>query len=134
MDAAHALGIMHDLAAIPLRERIGYLIGIAVMIGAAVGAIRRWMQRNPTIRGDALTGTAQVLSMKRAGWLDNDHRPYLRLKLGVQVPGQEPYEVTVQRSVDSVYLSRVQPGATLPVQVDPVNPQIVRLIFDQSIA
>lgn len=72
--------------------------------------------------------------MKRAGWLDNDHRPYLRLKLGVQVPGQEPYEVTVQRSVDSVYLSRVQPGATLPVQVDPVNPQIVRLIFDQSIA
>ncbi|MCV7075141.1 hypothetical protein [Mycobacterium szulgai] len=134
MDAAHALGILHDLAAIPLRERIGYLIGIAVMIGAAVGAIRRWMQRNPTIRGDALTGTAQVLSMKRAGWLDNDHRPYLRLKLGVQVPGQEPYEVTVQRSVDSVYLSRVQPGATLPVQVDPVNPQIVRLIFDQSIA
>jgi hypothetical protein len=133
MDVVNATGILHDLANIPTKEMIGYLFGIAVMMAAAVGAITRWMKRNPKIRGPALTGTARVLSMKRAGLLDNDHRPHVRMKLSVEIPGHEPYDVAVERSVDNIYLPRVQPGATMPVQVDSANPQRVRIDFSQPV-
>jgi hypothetical protein len=133
MDVANAAGILHDLGGIPTKELVFYIAAVAFMVSSGIFAVRRWWrQRSPKIRGAALTGTAQVLSTERAGYRGNeDHRVGLRLKLRVEIPGQHPYDVEVERAVDHIYLPRVQPGSTIPVQVDATNPQIVRIDFSQ---
>ncbi len=35
--------------------------------------------------------------------------------------------------VDHIHVPRIQPAATIPVQIDPANPQKVRIEFDQPI-
>ena len=57
----------------------------------------------------------------------------LRIGLMVEVPGREPYDVTVKPSVQFIHLARVQPGATIPVQVDATNPQKVLIDFNEPI-
>ena len=54
------------------------------------------MFRSPKFRGPALTGTAQVLSLKRIGsMMVNSLVPQVmcRIALRVDVPGRQPYEV-----------------------------------------
>jgi hypothetical protein len=91
---------------------------------------------NPKIRGAALTGTAQVLSVNRA---TSPYQPgdalALRIGLRVEVPGRQPYDVTVKRTVDlsHVVVGHLKTGATFPVQVDATDPQKVRFDFSQPI-
>lgn len=107
-----------------------------VIIGAVVAAVvfSALRFRNPKISGSALTGTAQVLSAQQAvGMREERGDVAVRVELRVQVPGREPYDVTVKRRIQLIYLARVQPGATFPVQVDETNPQAVRIDFNQPI-
>jgi len=100
----------------------------------AVFAIAATRFRNPKIRGPAVIGTAQILSVQQtAGPSEEGRNLALRIGLRVQVPSWQPYDVTVQRTVELIHLARVQPGATIPVQVDATNPQKVRIDFNQPI-
>ena len=90
--------------------------------------------RQPTIKGPALTGTAQILSVEQStGPMREGLNLALRIGLRVEVPGRQPYDVAVKRTVDLNHLARVQTGATIPVQVDATNPQKVRIDFSQPI-
>lgn len=51
----------------------------------------------------------------------------------MEIPGRAPYDVTIRRTVHVIHLPSVQPGATIPVQVDPANPSKVRIDFGQPI-
>jgi hypothetical protein len=51
----------------------------------------------------------------------------------VEIPGHQPYDVEVERDIHHIHVPRVQPGATIPVLVDPANPQRVRIEFSQPI-
>ena len=90
--------------------------------------------RQPTIKGPALTGVAQILSVQQTtGPMREGMNLALRIGLRVQVPGRQPYDVTVKRTVQLNHLARVQPGATIPVSVDPTRPENVRIDFNQPI-
>jgi Protein of unknown function (DUF3592) len=105
---------------------------------AAIIALYVWYRirfRQPTIKGPALTGTAKILSVQQTtGPMREGHNLALRIALRVEVPGRQPYDVKVERTVDLNHMARVQPGATIPVWVDPTNPQKVRIDFTQPIA
>lgn len=112
-----------------------WIIAVGILAAVVVGI---WQTKfmNPKIRGAALTGTAQVLSVNRAT------APYqagdalaLRIGLRVEVPGRQPYDVTVKRTVDlsHVVVGHLKTGATIPVQVDATDPQKVRFDFSQPI-
>ena len=108
------------------------LVIIVPLVAAIVFSAVRF--RNPRIRGSALTGTAQVLSAQQAvGAREERGDIAVRVELTVQLPGRQPYDVTVKRRVQLIYLPRVQPGATFPVQVDETDPQKVQIDFNQPI-
>ena len=48
--------------------------------------------------------------------------PRVLLDLDVEVPGKRPYETQVTTAVPQVYLSKLQPGGSLAVRVDPSDP------------
>jgi hypothetical protein len=114
-----------------------FVIGIVITI-AAFGSVAVISRRfsNPKIRGPALAGTARVLSVENTTGPTGGSQNLVSLRIGltVEVPGRQPYDVTVKRKVELIHLARVQPGATLPVEVDATNPQTVRIDFAQPIS
>jgi hypothetical protein len=110
-------------------------IFIAIMVASlAFVVVLRIKQTNPSIRGSALMGTALVLSAEQAmGPKVEGRSTPIRIGLRVEVPGRQPYDVTVRREVDLVHLGRLQPGANIPVQVDATDPRRVRLDLSRPI-
>ncbi|BDB45086.1 MULTISPECIES: hypothetical protein [Mycobacterium] len=134
MEVAHALGIV---------PRVGHFLNHPYVYGPIILAllafifVRDRKRRNPEIRGTALTGTARVLSVKQVGGGGDEHqyrRLTVRLGLRVEIAGRQPYDVDVERDIDLIHVPRVQVGATIPVQVDPADPQKVRFEFGQPSA
>ena len=105
--------------------------GGSLIVFVAIPLFLGWVShRTSQIRGPALAGTARILSVEQTSQ-SSDTSLVLRIGLMVEVPGQQPYEVTVKPSVQLIHLARVQPGATIPVQVDATNPQKVLIDFNQ---
>ena len=74
-----------------------------------------------------VSATAQVLQMSNAG-AESSGSARLRLQLLVNLPGKAPYMVTDTSTPPQGASSRVSPGATLPVLVDPDDPS--RVVID----
>ena len=51
-----------------------------------------------------------------------NEQPRIKMDMLVQLPGQTPYAAEHSEFVPLILLSRVQPGATLPVKVNPAQP------------
>jgi hypothetical protein len=82
-------------------------------------------QRN-RFEGPALTGTARVESLKGTS-IETGSSHLCDFRLLVDVPGHSPYDVSLSWPVHPVNIPRVQPGATVPVEVDSANLQKVRI-------
>jgi hypothetical protein len=114
----------------------GPLLGVLLFASSiAVPVVVIWYSRksrNPTIRGPALTGTAQVLSVQTTGTMINQSY-VLRIALRVQVQDRQPYDVTVSRRIHPIQMAAIQPGRIIPVQVDATNPNVVEFDFNRSV-
>lgn len=89
------------------------------------------------IKGPARTGKAQVLSVE-SHWSYSD-RSFLpqgnisKIALRVEVPGREPYDVTVTQRIPLTATAAIQPGSVVPVLIDSTNPRNVRIDLSQPI-
>jgi hypothetical protein len=66
-------------------------------------------------------GCATVSDVRQTGTFINDN-PECELDLHVSVDGGEPYRVTHRQVLAIVALPGFQPGASVPVRVDPDDP------------
>jgi len=66
-------------------------------------------------------GTATVSGVRQTGTFVNNN-PECELDLQVTVDGSAPYEVTHRQILAMVALPGFQPGASVPVRVDPNDP------------
>ena len=115
-----------------------FLIAVFVVGVIAYGL---WMtfigSRETKIRGQALTGTAQVLSVKTRGavgdYSQGSQRAVGRIRLRVQLAGREPYEATARQNFRPWAFAALQTGRTVAVQVDSANPQKVRIDLSQPV-
>jgi hypothetical protein len=109
------------------------VISIVIMFAIfGTVAVLAWRNRDPKISGPALTGLAQILSVRQPTGPKQEGRNLpVQIELRVQIPGRQPYDVKVKRRVDAVHTARLHTGATIPVQVDETNPQKVVLDFNQ---
>ena len=64
------------------------------------------------------SGEATIVSLSEGGPYVND-RPALTLELDVHLPGRDPYRAQARQTVGRLIIGRLQPGATIPVRVDP---------------
>lgn len=89
-------------------------------------------QTTQAVAADGLLGTASVLSATQTGALVN-FNPAVQLELLVTVPDHAPYPVTLQTVVPQLHLARIQPGATIAVNVARTDRQQVLIDWDRPL-
>jgi hypothetical protein len=108
----------------------------------AFGAVLVWRgMRVDQIYKTGLQGEATVLASDQAAFglgsgSEHDHSvtPIMKLVLRVTVPGHAPYEAKANEIAPGVRALQMQPGATLPVRVDPKKLSRVVVDWDRSTA
>jgi hypothetical protein len=98
-------------------------IGILITTGITVLAIvliRRSVGPNKKVLQQGVDGEATILEISQTGMMVND-QPQAALKLEVRVPGWEPYQAVTKMVIPIVNVPQFQPGAVMPVKVDPNN-------------
>lgn len=73
------------------------------------------------VQETGLSGEATITSLSEGGPYVND-RPTITMDLEVELPGQERYSAQARQVVGRLVIGRLQPGATIPVRVDPEDP------------
>ncbi|HTI73565.1 MAG TPA: hypothetical protein VL634_01120 [Mycobacterium sp.] len=98
------------------------LVGVPILGPMLVRRMRK-------IRGPVVAGTAEVLSLRQFGSVavNGPERMICRLRLGVNVPGREPYSVAIWRNIAPWDLGGFQKGSTIAVEVSETNPRKVQL-------
>jgi hypothetical protein len=66
-------------------------------------------------------GTATITALRETGTFVNEN-PEVEMDLQVSVDGMTPYAATHRQVIALVASPKFQPGATVPVRVDPAQP------------
>jgi Protein of unknown function (DUF3592) len=121
---------------------VAVLFSLVVTVLATVGPfvlifylIKKSNEKKEADRKLMATGDparATVLALEETGMLINN-QPLVNLKLQIVRHGQPPYEHTHQMVLSMLNLPQVQPGATIPVRVDPENPKRIALELGKSV-
>jgi hypothetical protein len=111
---------------------------IYVIVSARSRQRRPKIKKRPDFQGPALTGTAQVLAwIPHVGPRSTNYLTWhvYELPLRVEVPGRQPYEVSVTQRVPSWVMTAAcrHPDMFVPVLVDSINPMNVWIDFDHPI-
>jgi hypothetical protein len=105
------------------------ILGAVGVILLGVGLL--WMRsaaKKDRISTSGVAGTGQIVGLTQTGMLVNN-QPQIELDLLVTIPGRSPYRAKVKEIVPLVMLNRLQ--GTLPVRVDPAEPEMVVVQWDQ---
>jgi len=81
---------------------------------------------NKPVRENGVPASAEVLEIWDTGVRLNDN-PVVGFRLLVTLEDGESYEAETKNVVSVVHIPQVQPGAVLPVKIDPKKPQLVAL-------
>jgi hypothetical protein len=108
------------------RAHLGLAVAITLATGCALA--------------DRLSGMAQVYDLQERGdpaeatilevWdtrMTVNDDPVVGFRLEVHPEGGEPFEATTKSPVSVVYMPQLQPGAVVPVLVDPLDRRRVAL-------
>jgi hypothetical protein len=77
--------------------------------------------RSAYLLANGQPGTATISAIRDTGTTINDN-PVVDLDLQVTVGGSAPYVVTHRQMISRLAIPSFQPGATVPVHVDPADP------------
>jgi hypothetical protein len=75
-----------------------------------------------------LSGQATIVSLREGGPYVNQ-QPTITMELDVELAGREPYRAEARQAVGRLVIGRLQPGAKLPVRVDPNDP--AKVVVDE---
>jgi hypothetical protein len=79
-------------------------------------------QKAQYLMASGTVGQATITAIRQTGTMVN-YNPECALDLQVTVNGSAPYPVSHRQVIAQVALPSFQPGATVPVRVDPTDPQ-----------
>lgn len=91
--------------------------GLAAANHAAADA-----QRAQHLALHGIAGQATITGLRDTGTTINEH-PLVELQLEVSLDGRPAYPVTHTQLISRLAVAGFQPGATVPVRVDPADPQ-----------
>jgi Protein of unknown function (DUF3592) len=95
--------------------------------GRALHPARHELEERDRLRRVGLAGTARVLRATEAGTSPAGD-PVLEVDLAVEVDGRPPYEIHKRTAVPRRRLDRLHAGRSVPVRVDPQDPE--RLVVE----
>ena len=74
------------------------------------------------LQANGRTGMATITALRQTGTFVNEN-PEVEMDLQVSVEGMAPYAVTHRQVLALIAVPQFQPGASVPVKVDPMDPQ-----------
>lgn len=89
-----------------------------------LSALGRQQADAQRLMATGLIAQATVQAVRDTGMTINQN-PQVEFDLLVAVDNREPYEVTHRQVVSRLVLANFQPGASIPVRVDPADPSRV---------
>ena len=128
---AGVLWLMSDkgLDGLGLGITAATLLFMGVIFFFAFGSL--FQAAGPKIK-NGIPGTAQVTSVQDTGTTINDTVALFRIQAMVSIPGVTPYPTELVLPIGRTQWGVVQPGAVLPVLVDPADHSKVAYDSDRS--
>jgi hypothetical protein len=77
-------------------------------------------------------GRATVISAKPTGETDTEGRPVYDLMLQIEVPGQQPMQGPARTGLPADRVDQLEPGDTVPLRVDPANPMVMTVDWENA--
>jgi hypothetical protein len=130
------LGAIGMLWAVSAESYLAMGLGSAaaafIFVGVVMFLAARYVGRlDPTATLEhGIAGTAQVRGVRDTGVIVNNRNLVVEVDLVVQLPDRAPYETTTKVPLGRTQWGAIQPGMTLPVKVDPHDPE--RVVVDPS--
>jgi hypothetical protein len=78
-------------------------------------------QKAQHLNANGRAGMATITAVRQTGTFVNEN-PEIEMDLQVSVEGMAPYPATLRQVVAMVAVPQFQPGAAVPVKVDPMDP------------
>jgi hypothetical protein len=85
-----------------------------------LSALTRQQAEAQRLMATGLIGQATVEALRETGLTVNEN-PQLEFDLRVTVDGGAPYPVTHRQVVSRLVIANFQPGASIPVRIDPAD-------------
>lgn len=90
----------------------------AAQASEMIGDLKAGQAKAERLATEGLVGQATIQALRDTG-VQVNNMPQLEFDLQVELEGREPYLVTHRQVVGHAALGQMQPGATVPVRVDP---------------
>jgi hypothetical protein len=108
-----------------LRDTPGNISRASSAVDDAM-ALQADIQKQQALLTSGTQGKATIKNFSDTGTLVN-FNPQVVLDLEVACPGQAAYDAQLTTSVPQIYLSRLQPGGSVGVRVDPSDPTSIAI-------
>lgn len=89
---------------------------------AMMGDMQAEGQKAQHLMANGRVGSATITAIRQTGMFVNEN-PQIEMDLQVSLDGTAPYAATHRQVVAMIAIPSFQPGATVPVRVDPQDPQ-----------
>jgi hypothetical protein len=97
-------------------------------------------QYDPAARDDekerllatGVEGRARVISATATGQMDSEGRPVYDLVLTIEVSGRPPMQGPARTGIPLERVTQLEPGDTVPLKVDPANPAVMTVDWDNA--
>ena len=93
----------------------------AAKVSQTMGQLQADAQKAQHLDANGRPGTATITALRRTGTFVNEN-PEVEMDLQVTVDGMTPYPATHRQVIALIAAPRLQPGAIVPVKVDPAEP------------
>jgi hypothetical protein len=87
---------------------------------ATMGDLQAQQQKAYRLNAEGIPGTGTIVAVRDTGMTINDN-PELELDIAVSVGGRDPYQVTHRQVIARIAMAGFQPGAEVPLKVDPAD-------------
>ena len=87
----------------------------------SLGQMQADAQKAQHLSVNGRPGTATITALRQTGTFVNEN-PEVEMDLQVSVDGMQPYPATHRQVIAMIAAPQFQPGATVPVKVDPAEP------------
>jgi hypothetical protein len=85
-----------------------------------LGSMQAEGQKAQHLMANGRVASATITAVRDTGMTINDN-PTVELDLSVVLDGADPYAVTHRQTISRIAIPSFQPGATVPVRVDPAD-------------
>lgn len=109
-----------------MKKQLLLLLLCLGLAGCAIANKAAGLSQAKELHRTGTSANAKILEIADSGWTVNED-PVISFVLEVYPEGKEPYHAQTKIVISRVHVPQFQPGAMVPVKIDPKNPSRVSL-------